>query len=102
MGSHRERLLHDFSTSGTLLRGEVGIHSYHMMTSSLSLVFKDSEECTPTGVHDALCQRMILYQIEKMYVIRLVKRVQGAPPQRKCCTRSAMPHEMTSSAVVSG
>ena len=69
MGSHRQGFLHDLPTFVAFLRGETRVHSDHLMTSSLSLLFKDSEECAPTSVHDALCQGMILYHVEKSQLL---------------------------------
>ena len=69
MGSHRQRFLHDLPTFVAFLRGETRVHSDHLMTSSLSLLFKDSEECAPTSVHDALCQGMILYHVENSQLL---------------------------------
>src|SRR5947209_10227034 len=66
MGSYRQTLLHDLTTFEAFLRGEARIDSYHPMTSSLSLFFEDVEERAPTGVHDALCQRMVLYHVENL------------------------------------
>ena len=64
MGSHRQTLLHDLTTLVAFLRGETRIDSYHLMTGSCSLIFKNSEKRAPTGVHDALCQGMILDHVE--------------------------------------
>src|SRR5437588_2287428 len=69
MGSHRQGFLHDLPTFVAFLRGETRVHSDHLMTSSLSLLFKDSEECAPTSVHDALCQGMILYHVENSQLL---------------------------------
>lgn len=64
MGTYRQTLLHDFPTVETYLRGEARIDSDDLVTSSCSLVTEDVEECAPTGVHDALCQAMIVYHGE--------------------------------------
>ena len=69
MGSHRQRFLHDLPTFVAFLRGETRVHSDHLMTSSCSLIFKDSEECAPASVHDALCQGMILYHVENSQLL---------------------------------
>ena len=69
MGTHRERFLYDLATFEALLRGKVRVHSNHLMTSSCSLLFKDVEECAPTGVHDALCQGMVLYHVEHVKLL---------------------------------
>ena len=68
MGSHTERFLHDLPTFATLLGGEARIHSYHLMTSSYSLVTEDGEKCAPTGVHDALCEMVILCHVRNLKV----------------------------------
>src|SRR5712691_2708008 len=60
MGSHRQRLLHHLPTLVALLRGEARIDSYHLMTSSCSLLFKDVKECAPRGVQDGLREMVIL------------------------------------------
>src|SRR5712692_5718777 len=64
MSPDRQTLLHDLTTVVALLRGEAWVHSYHLMTSSCSLLFKDVEECAPTGVQDALGQGMVLDHVE--------------------------------------
>jgi hypothetical protein len=69
MGSHRQTLLHDLSTFEALLRGEARIDSYHLMTSTCSLLFKKSEKCAPTSIHDALGQGMILDHVENDQVL---------------------------------
>src|SRR6266516_5081660 len=60
MGTDRQTLLHDLSALVTLLASETGTHSNHLMTSSCSLIFKNVEKCTPTGVHDGFRQLMVL------------------------------------------
>jgi hypothetical protein len=60
MRTHRQRLLENLATPKAGLRGVVGIHSDNLMTSSYSLVFKDSEKCAPGGVHNALGEMMVL------------------------------------------
>src|SRR5712692_2381896 len=69
MGTHRQTLLDDLATVVTVLRGEARVDSYHLMTRSFSLFFKDVEKCTPTGVHDALCERMVLHHVENGEVL---------------------------------
>ena len=69
MGSHRQTLLDDLTTFEALLRCEARVHSNHLMTSSCSLLFKDVEECAPTGVHDALRQGMVLYHVEHVKLL---------------------------------
>ena len=68
MSANRQRLLHKFATLVTCLSGEAGIDSYHLMTSSFSLIFKDGEEGTPTGVHDGFGQMMIFHHIGDLKV----------------------------------
>src|SRR5712692_7935747 len=60
MRTHRKRLLDNLPTPIAFLRGVAGVHSDHLMTSSLSLIFKDIEERAPGGIHDAFCQMMVL------------------------------------------
>ena len=60
MRTNRQGLLNKLPTVAARLCGEAGVHSNNLMTSSCSLIFKDIEECTPTGVHDALCHVMVL------------------------------------------
>ncbi len=69
MGSYRQTLLHDFPTCVAFLRGEARVHSDYLMTSSCSLLFKNSEECAPASVHDALCQGVILYHVENTQLL---------------------------------
>src|SRR5207247_9699441 len=69
MGSYRQTLLYDHTTFEALLRREARIDSDHPMTSSLSLFFEDVEECAPTSVHDALCQRMVLDHVENTQLL---------------------------------
>ena len=69
MGSDRQTLLDDLATFVTFLAREARVHSYHLMTSSCSLLFKDVEECAPTGVHDALRQGMFLYHVEHLKLL---------------------------------
>ena len=68
MGSYRERFLHDLATLVTFLAGEARVHSYHLMTSSFSLVTEDVEECAPTGVHDALREMGIFHHVRHLKV----------------------------------
>src|SRR6266496_1419291 len=64
MGTHGQRFLHDLTTLETLLRSKARIHSYHCVPSSLSLFTQDVEKRAPTGIHDTLCQGMILDHVE--------------------------------------
>jgi hypothetical protein len=59
MGTHRQTFLYDLPTRETLLGSEARVDSNDLMTSSLSLIFKNSEKRAPTCVHDALCQMMV-------------------------------------------
>ena len=69
MGTHRQTLLDDLATFEALLRCEALVHSNHLMTSSLSLFTQDVEKCAPTGVHDALCQGMVLCHVENLKLL---------------------------------
>src|SRR5947209_9875547 len=69
MGPHRQTLLDHLATVVTVLRGEARVDSYHLMTSSFSLFFKDVEKCTPTGVHDALGECMVVHHGENAEVL---------------------------------
>src|SRR5579859_4849667 len=69
MGTHRQRFLHGLATLEALLRGEARVHSYHCVPSSLSLVTQDVEECAPTGIHDALCQGMVVCHVENVQLL---------------------------------
>jgi hypothetical protein len=64
VSTYRQTLVHDLTACVAFLRGEARIDSYHLMTSSSSLLFKEIEKCAPTGIKDALCQRMILNHVE--------------------------------------
>src|SRR6202165_5513024 len=64
MSTYRQTLFHDLTALVAFLRGEARIDSYHLMTSSFSLLFKDIEKCAPTGIQDALCEGMILHHVE--------------------------------------
>ncbi len=61
MGPHRQRLLDDFPALRAGLRSITGVHSDYLMSSTLSLGFKDIEKRTPTGVHDALSEMMVFH-----------------------------------------
>jgi hypothetical protein len=69
MGSYRQTLLDDLTTLVTFLAREARVHSNHLMTSSCSLLFKDVEECAPTGVQDALSQAMVLDHVENLKLL---------------------------------
>jgi hypothetical protein len=69
MRTDRQGFLHDLATSAALLRGEARIDSDHLMPSTCSLDFKDSEKRAPTGIHDALCQGMILDHIQYLKLL---------------------------------
>ena len=63
MSANRERLLNQLPTVATCLCREARVDSDDLMTSSCSLLFKDSEKRAPTGVHDAFCQFMIFHPV---------------------------------------
>src|SRR5438034_8331006 len=69
MGTYRQTLLDDLPTLVTFLTGEARVHSYHCVPSSLSLFTQDVEEGAPTGVHDALCQGMVLCHVENVKLL---------------------------------
>lgn len=69
MRANTERLVNEFSTVATRLGGEARVHSDDLMTSSLSLIFKDVEKRAPTGVQDALGQMMVLDQVGDRQVL---------------------------------
>ena len=68
MRPDRQTLLHDFTTGGALLRGETRVDSDHLMTGSLSLLFKNREKCAPRGIQDGLGQMMVLDHIGESQV----------------------------------
>ncbi len=69
MGPYRQTLLYDLPTLVAFLRGETWVHSDDLMSSTLSLHFKNVEERAPRGVHDALCQGMILDHVENLKLL---------------------------------
>ena len=60
MSTNRQGLLNKLPTLAACLCREARVDSSHSMTNSCSLVFEDVEKRAPTGVHDALCQMMVL------------------------------------------
>ena len=69
MRAHTETLLDQFATLEALLCREAGGDFDHLMTSSYSLIFKDLNERSPTGVGDAFRQRMVLEQVIDMQLL---------------------------------
>jgi hypothetical protein len=69
MGTNRQTLLYNLTTSVTFLRGVTGVHSNNCVPSSLSLFTQNVEEGAPTSVHDALCQGMILDHVENAQLL---------------------------------
>ena len=63
MSTNAEGLLNKLPTVAARLCGIAGVHSNDLMSSTFSLGFKDSEECSPGGVHDALGKMMVLDHI---------------------------------------
>ena len=59
MRPHAQAFLHVLTASAAFLRREARRNSDHLMISSLSLIFKDSEKRAPTRVVNALGQMMI-------------------------------------------
>src|SRR5579859_2427342 len=110
MGSYRQTFLYNFSTLVTFLTGEAWVHSNHLMTSSCSLLFKNSEELTPCGVQDGFRQMVVLDHIGdlkvfygkmviafsvllchlEMVIAALTLNLQ----MRLCCTLSRLPASM--------
>src|SRR5712691_3701915 len=68
MRTDRQTLLHDFPALVTFLTGETRVHSYDLMTSSCSLLFKNVEELPPRGVENALRQMMVLDHVGHLKV----------------------------------
>src|SRR5712692_10762593 len=60
MCTDRQRLLDDLPTPIAFLRGEAGVHSNDLMSSTLSLGSKDIEERAPGGIHDRFGKVMVL------------------------------------------
>jgi hypothetical protein len=63
VSANTEGLLNKLPTVATCLCREARVDSDDLMTSSLSLIFKDLEKHPPTGVHDALSEVMILHHV---------------------------------------
>jgi hypothetical protein len=59
MGTYRQTLSHDLPTLVTFLACETRAHSYDLMPSTCSLCTENIEERAPTGVHDALGEKVI-------------------------------------------
>ena len=59
MGTHAQILVNVLTTPIALLGGEARGHSDDLMTSSLSLIFKDSKKRAPTRVVDTLSKMVI-------------------------------------------
>jgi len=51
------------------LTGETGIDSYHLVTSTFSLVTQNSEELSPACIKNAFRKRVILYHIGNLQVL---------------------------------
>ncbi len=60
MRTDTEGLGNKLPTVTACLCREAWVHSDHLMTSSLSLIFKDSEKRTPTGIADGFCEMVVL------------------------------------------
>jgi hypothetical protein len=52
--------VHEFPTVATCLGGKAGVHSNHLMTSTLSLVRENFEELTPSGITNGFGKMMVL------------------------------------------
>ena len=60
MRTDTEGLLNKLPTVTACLGREARVHSDHLMTSSLSLIFKDIEKRTPTGIANGFCEMVVL------------------------------------------
>jgi hypothetical protein len=60
MRTHAQGLLNERPAVAACLCGEARIDSDHLMSSTCSLGFKESEKCAPTGVHDGFREMMVL------------------------------------------
>ncbi len=69
MCTNAEGLLNKLPAVTTCLCGVTGVHSDDLMTSSCSLLFKNSEERTPTGVENGLGQVMVFHHIGDLKVL---------------------------------
>ena len=69
MRTNTQTLLDEFATLAALLRGEVRIHSNHLMSSVFSFGFKDVEKGTPRGIHDGFRKMMVLDHIRDVKVL---------------------------------
>ena len=63
MRTNTEGLGNKLPTVTACLCGIAGVHSNDLMTSSCSLLFKNVEECAPTGIQNGFRQVMILDHI---------------------------------------
>ncbi len=63
MRTNTEGLLNKLPTVTACLCGIAGVHSHDLMTSSCSLLFKNVEECAPTGIQNGFRQVMVLDHI---------------------------------------
>ena len=68
MRTNTEGLLNKLSTVTACLCGIARVHSNDLMTSSCSLLFKDVEERTPTGVQNGFRQMMVFHHIGDLKV----------------------------------
>jgi hypothetical protein len=68
MGTHAQAFLDVLTTSTTFLRGIARRDSDDLMTSSLSLIVKDTEKRAPTGVVNALGEMVVLHHARHVQV----------------------------------
>jgi len=68
VSANTQGLLNKFSAVIACLCGIAGVHSYDLMTSSCSLLFKDSQERAPTGVQNGFRQMVIFHHIRDLKV----------------------------------
>ena len=69
MGTYRKGFLHHLPTLVTPLRGEAGVHSNDLMSSTCSLGSEDVEEGAPSSVEDGFGQMIVLNHIEDTQVL---------------------------------
>jgi len=67
--TNAEGLLNKLPTVTARLRAIARVHSDDLMTSSCSLLFKDSEERTPTSIQNGFRQVMVLDHIRDLKVL---------------------------------
>jgi len=69
MRTNRQTFLDNLATLRAFLTGETGIDSYHLVTSTFSLVTQNSEELSPACIKNAFRKRVILDHIGNLQVL---------------------------------